>query len=161
MIIKLKIQWIRTTTLIAFVFAFAFGAILARRWDFCLFVAILGFLYAHASRGCQQSVLSLTTPEFEIGGFCTPEYESVLRIFQTHVQEGMHNGVQCACMSKANRCLICGLQENLLKPMCMARFSKSFLPQSFLLGPGDAGGSRSYKITRYVCHEIWPELVTR
>ena len=160
MIIKPKIQWIRTTTLIAFVFAFAFGAILARRWDFCLFVAILGFLYAHASRGCQQSVLSLTTPEFEIGGFCTPEYESVLRIFQTHVQEGMHNGVQCAMYVKGKP--VFDLWASRKSPQTYMHdsiqqvFSSTKVISSLVLAMlADRGHLKS--LDMYV-HEIWPEF---
>ena len=166
MIIKSKIQWIRVVVLISFAIVFVLGAFLARRWDFCLSVAMIGFLYAHASRGCQESALKLTTSEYEIGGFCRPEYESVLRIFQTHVQEGMHNGVQCAMYVKgapvfdlwASRKARTSSSSPYMHKSIQQVFSSTKVISSLVLAMlADRGHIRS--LDMYV-KEIWPEFVS-
>jgi len=137
-----------------------FGALLAKRWDFCVFVAGLTFLYANASRGCQQSFLKFTTPEFRIGGFCHPDYEPVLRIFQMHVQEGMHNGVQCAMYVDGKPVFNLWASTLTSQPYAYDSiqqvFSSTKVISSLVLAMlADRGHIKSLDM---FVHEIWPEF---
>eukprot|EP00947_MAST-08B_sp_MAST-8B-sp1_P002481 g2481.t1 len=82
--------------------------------------AVVTFLFGTMARGSQHGFLWALLgplvgrrPRIQVGGHCAPGYERVKAIFERHLQEGRHRGVQCVAFVRGVKVVdLWGCQEH-------------------------------------------------